>query len=172
TALTRALRPRFDRPALLDDPWGERLVTEAEQETLLSRYRESLEPTARAAIDRLDSRAAKLHAILRRSPFYGGVIVRSRYAEEMLAAAGARGVRPDVILGAGFDSFGVRQPPFARDLEVFEVDHPDTQALKRRRLEEAGAAIPGSLHFVAADLGAEAFDAALRRSAFRPDQRT
>jgi len=172
TTLMRALHTRFDRPALLDDPWGERLVTDAEQETLLRRYEESLAPAARAALDQLDSRAAKLHAIMRRSPFYAGVIVRSRYAEEMLAAAVERGVRQYVILGAGFDSFGVRQPAFARDLDVFEVDHPSTQALKRRRLEEAGAVIPGSLHFVAADLGAEALPTALGRSAFRPDQST
>src|SRR5262249_38415037 len=84
TTLMRALHTRFDRPALLDDPWGERLVTEAEQEGLLRRYLESVAPAQRAALDRLDSRAAKLHAIMRRSPFYGGVIVRSRYAEEML----------------------------------------------------------------------------------------
>lgn len=62
--------------------------------------------------------------------------VRSRFAEDSLATAVARGVRQAVILGAGLDTFGLRNPD--EGLRVFEVDHPATQGWKRERIAEAG----------------------------------
>lgn len=78
---------------------------------------------------------------------------RSRFAEDALAAAVARGVRQAVVLGAGFDTFALRNP-FA-DLTVFEVDHPATQAWKRQRLDEEGIAVPCTLAFVSIDFERE-----------------
>jgi methyltransferase (TIGR00027 family) len=57
-------------------------------------------------------------------------VTRSRFTEDRLAAAAARGVDQYVILGAGLDSFAYRSP-LARTVRVFEVDHPDTQDWKR-----------------------------------------
>ena len=62
---------------------------------------------------------------------------RSRIAEDALSAAVERGVRQIVILGAGLDTFALRNPHAARQIRVFEVDHPATQAWKRQRLAEA-----------------------------------
>jgi methyltransferase (TIGR00027 family) len=59
-----------------------------------------------------------------RTPF----AVRNRYAEDELAAAVGRGIGQYVILGAGLDSFAYRCPDRMRALEVYEVDHPATQA--------------------------------------------
>jgi methyltransferase (TIGR00027 family) len=56
------------------------------------------------------------------------IALRSRFAEDSLAAAVSRGVRQAVILGAGFDTFALRNPHAALGLRVFEVDHPATQA--------------------------------------------
>jgi methyltransferase (TIGR00027 family) len=61
---------------------------------------------------------------------------RSRHAEARLASAYAAGVRQYVVLGAGLDTFLLRNPH--ADLRVFEVDHPSTQAWKRARLAELG----------------------------------
>ncbi|WP_067691568.1 class I SAM-dependent methyltransferase [Nocardia jejuensis] len=74
---------------------------------------------------------------------------RARYAEEVVADAVARGTRQVVILGAGLDTFAYRSPHPA--LRVFEVDHPDTQAWKRRLLSEADIPIPGTLSFAPID---------------------
>lgn len=72
------------------------------------------------------------------------IAARSRFAEDALAAALARGVRDYVILGAGLDTFACRNPYAGLGLRVFEVDHPATQAWKRRRLAEAGMTpLPG-----------------------------
>src|SRR4051794_24645362 len=56
--------------------------------------------------------------------------VRSRYTEDRLAEAVARGVTQYVILGAGLDSYAYRSDP-AGPVRVFEVDHPATQRWKR-----------------------------------------
>ena len=85
------------------------------------------------------SEAEDLDTALREHPSYGTVILRARYAEDALADAVPRGVRQYVIIGAGMDSFALRRPPFARDVEVFEVDHPSTQQFKSERL----AQLPG-----------------------------
>jgi methyltransferase (TIGR00027 family) len=95
---------------------------------------------------------------------------RSRFAEDSLARAVARGVRQAVILGAGFDTFSLRNPSAAQGLRVFEVDHPATQAWKRKRLREAGLAIPASLTFAPIDLERHDLAAGLASSGFQPDQ--
>lgn len=84
--------------------------------------------------------------------------VRSRFAEDELAKAVARGVSQYVLLGAGLDTFAYRNP--YPNLKVFEVDHPATQAFKRERLAEAGIAIPDSMHFAPVDFERQTLDSA------------
>ena len=74
---------------------------------------------------------------------------RSRIAEDALSRAVERGVRQMVILGAGLDTFALRNPHSG--LEIYEVDHPATQAGKRQRLAEAQIALPPWLVFVPID---------------------
>lgn len=69
--------------------------------------------------------------------------LRTMVIDEALRSALARGVAQVVILGAGLDgrAFRIRELAEAR---VFEVDHPATQAYKRRRaraLEPAAAEV-------------------------------
>jgi methyltransferase (TIGR00027 family) len=75
---------------------------------------------------------------------------RSRIAEDALSKAVERGVRQVVILGAGLDTFALRNPHAAR-ISIFEVDHPATQAWKRQRLVGAELAPPPWLTFVPVD---------------------
>lgn len=77
------------------------------------------------------------------------VLARARFAEEELAKAVAAGVRQYVILGAGLDTFGLRNP--YPDVRVFEIDHPSTQRWKRKLVAESKLAEPGSLRYVAVD---------------------
>src|SRR5262249_61130663 len=79
------------------------------------------------------------------------IAARSRLSEDALAASVARGVRQVVVLGAGLDTFSLRNPYAEQGVRVFEVDHPATQAWKRERLREAGLALPASLTFPPVD---------------------
>ena len=95
---------------------------------------------------------------------------RSRFAEDSLSAAVSRGVRQAVVLGAGFDTFALRNPYSDLGLRVFEVDHAATQAWKRRRLSEVGLAIPASLTFAAIDFETDDLGRGLRDAGFDPDR--
>ncbi len=170
TSLMRAVHARFDRPTLIEDPWGEWLVPESDRIAIQELVTSALDAEVRSRVDGLGSSDAILHAALRINPLYGTVIVRTRYAEDALERAVAHGARQYVIVGAGMDSFALRRPAFARDLEVFEIDHPATQELKRRRLRECAVELPSGLHFIAADLSQEQLSAALTRSPFRNDE--
>jgi len=110
-----------------------------------------------------------LDGYLSRAASYASVIFRSRFAEDALDAAIARGVRQYVQIGAGFDSYVLRRPPHARDVQVFEVDHPATQTLKLQRLSELYVT-PVRAEFIAADLARESIVDALRRSGFQFDK--
>ena len=77
------------------------------------------------------------------------IAARQRYAEDVLADAVPRGVDQLVVLGAGLDTFGYRNP--YAGLRVVELDHPATQAWKRERLEAASIAVPPSLTHAAID---------------------
>jgi methyltransferase (TIGR00027 family) len=99
------------------------------------------------------------------------VVARSTLAEQALKeAVEARGVRQLVVLGAGLDTFAYRNP-FGERLRVFEVDHPATQAWKRRRLREASIAVPANVTYAPVNfehedlserLGAAGLDAGVR----------
>jgi methyltransferase (TIGR00027 family) len=164
TALMRARHSRLAPWPLIDDAWGDRLVPDTVRDAIRQRALAELD----AATAEPASPESIVDAALRRLPAYAHVVLRSRYAEDALAQAVARGVRQYVLIGAGFDSFALRASTFAYEVEVFEIDHPATQRLKRQRIAACGAAEPPWLHFVAADLGHEGLDAALARSPFRP----
>jgi methyltransferase (TIGR00027 family) len=76
---------------------------------------------------------------------------RSRIAEDALLRAVERGIRQIAILGAGLDTFALRNPHGARQIRIYEVDHPATQAWKRQRLAEAQIALPPWLILVPVD---------------------
>jgi methyltransferase (TIGR00027 family) len=92
------------------------------------------------------------------------VAARSRYVEDRLAEAVARGVRQYVVLGAGLDTFAYRNP-FA-GLRVFEVDFPATQAWKRELLGEAGIDLPDGLRFVPLDFEYQTLGEGLAEAGF------
>jgi len=96
------------------------------------------------------------------------LVMRSRYAEDQLALAVARGVRQYVVLGAGLDTFAYRNPH--PNLRVFEVDHPSTQGWKRSRLAEQSIDLPRSLTFAPVDFETQTLAAGLKDAGFRADQ--
>jgi methyltransferase (TIGR00027 family) len=92
------------------------------------------------------------------------VVLRSRYCEDRLASAVRHGTAQLVVLGAGLDTFAYRQPEFARTLRIHEVDHPTSQAEKRRLLSRAGIAIPENVEFIAIDFEQTSLADGLRAS--------
>jgi len=98
------------------------------------------------------------------------IVARSRYSEDALGASVARGVRQVVVLGAGLDTFSLRNPFAGQGVRVFEVDFPATQQWKRERLREAALALPGWLTFAPVDFERQSIAEGLAQSGFRVDQ--
>lgn len=97
------------------------------------------------------------------------VASRHRFAEDIIQARVARGVRQVVVLGAGLDTFGCRNPYAAHRVRVIELDQPGTQALKRERLRAAAIAVPDLLTLAPIDFEHQALADVLKASpAFEP----
>ena len=88
------------------------------------------------------------------SGFRAAIVARARFIEDLLAEQAGHGVGQYVVLGAGLDTFAQRRPELASRLRVFEIDQPDTQAWKRRRLTELGYGVPDWLRLVPVDFEA------------------
>lgn len=115
-----SMRPRDRR--LLDDPQSRHFVEHPALRAVLSHPW-----SADAALRVFDRVWGGLHA---------HIALRVRYADDACAAAIAAGVDQLVLLGAGFDTSGLRISDPA--VTVFEVDAPATQAHKRPVVERLG----------------------------------
>lgn len=96
-----------------------------------------------------------------------GVVARSRYAEDRLAASGHSQY---VVLGAGLDSFAWRRPDLVGPLAVFEVDHPATSAWKRARAAVLALPTHERHVFVPVDFEAQALRDGLDAAGFDPSR--
>jgi methyltransferase (TIGR00027 family) len=128
SAMQRAAHQVLDHGSILDDPFAMRILHEDEKEALQFANQNPL-----ASLGRLFTAA------------------RSRIAEDVLSRAVERGVRQVVILGAGLDTFSLRNPHGARQVRIYELDHPATQAWRCERLAEAQIALPPWLVMVPID---------------------
>lgn len=79
------------------------------------------------------------------------MVARFRFIEDMVIDGVTSGITQYVLLGAGLDTFAQRRVDIASGIHMYEIDHPDTQIWKQRRLVELGFGIPEWLHFVSVD---------------------
>jgi methyltransferase (TIGR00027 family) len=144
-AAYRAIHQRHEGAAIFRDPFAEKI----------------LDAETRVTLDEIAADPSRRGIRL-------FIASRSRFSEEALAACVARGARQVVVLGAGLDTFSLRNP--YPDVRVFEVDFPATQAWKRARLREAELAVPDTLTFAPVDFERESLTDGLTRAGFRRDR--
>ena len=147
-ALRRAAHQLLDSPKVLDDPLAVRIVGNEAEEIHTNKSRHL-------------TRAAR--------HFRAFMVVRSRYAEDHLGESLARGVSQYLILGAGLDTSAYRSIA-ARNIQVFEVDHPNTQEWKMERLRTAEIPVPDFVRFVSVDFERQDLPSELHNAGFRCDQ--
>lgn len=75
------------------------------------------------------------------------IVSRIRFVDDCLNASIKDGIEQLVILGAGYDSRAYRFTQL-KALNVFEVDHPNTQRLKKKKLAEIFGALPDYVKYV------------------------
>lgn len=91
------------------------------------------------------------HRFLGPLGMYEYVISRTKYIDSKFVEALRDGTEQILILGAGFDSRGIRFGDSAKDAKVFELDAPATQTAKINRYKERGIKTPDSLVFIPID---------------------
>lgn len=126
-AAWRAAHVTFDDPVILNDSFAASLVGDAS-------------PYQADAVRDGTHGTASYH-------YRWNMAARARFAEDTLAAQrGAFGVEQYVLLGAGLDSFAMRNP--FDDVVVYEVDTPESQAWKLDRLAQLGITTPDDVRHV------------------------
>jgi methyltransferase (TIGR00027 family) len=112
---------------LVDDPYGTAFTS----------------PLVADVLDRESPRLRPLAALPGMRSWILYMQVRTRVIDDALREFVKGGGRQLVLLGAGFDTRALRLPELA-DANVFEVDHPATQARKRAVLDRIGADSPAT----------------------------
>ncbi|MBK8958636.1 MAG: class I SAM-dependent methyltransferase [Proteobacteria bacterium] len=152
TAAIRACHLRYDSPLVFADPYAAQLTSplwRAVAGNPLLYW-----PIVRGLLGAL-------------RPVHGWILVRDQMTVDELEAFVARGGRQYVLLGAGFDSIALRRPAWLADVNIIEIDHPATQAVKLARMAASGARLPLA-HFeaVPVDFEREHLGDGLARSSF------
>lgn len=169
-AYRRAYHYTHDTPKVFEDPFAALFVAQDEAAAIEHGFLHIL-TQARPHLLVEGDRAATLANAFHTDTGTPLVLGRARYNEDLLDAAIANGVTQYVLVGAGFDTFALRRPDLRERVQVFEIDYPTTQELKRERLRAAGLDIPVNLHPVPADLEEESIADVLGRSAYDPSQK-
>lgn len=104
-------------------------------------------------------------------PISAQVLSRAKYTEGKLESGVSKGISQYVIISAGFDSFCIRRPEFSAGLQIYEIDHPATQQVKRERLMQILGSPAEGVEFLAVDLEKEKISDALSASAFCKEKR-
>jgi methyltransferase (TIGR00027 family) len=99
------------------------------------------------------------------------VAARTRLIDDAIGDALREPIEQFVILGAGFDSRAWRLAGL-REIPVFEVDHPDTQAAKREALGRALGAEPRQVRFVSTDFTRRDLERSMAAAGYRESARS
>ena len=169
TAYCRAYHATHDDPKIFDDALADLMFTPEEHIAFDKNLAETLALINPERAARRPDQATALAWVVQT---HNGPITlsRSRYTEDRLVELIERGVRQYVILGAGLDTFAFRRSDLLERVQVFEVDHPATLAMKHERLAILGRPYPPQLHFVAVDFATEQLADALPAAGYDPHQ--
>lgn len=76
---------------------------------------------------------------------------RAAFTERSLENAVKIGAKQYLIFAAGYDTFAYRQPDWAKDIQIFELDHPFTGVDKQKRIQSLVEEKPANLQYVSVD---------------------
>ncbi|UPK71665.1 class I SAM-dependent methyltransferase [Chitinophaga filiformis] len=100
------------------------------------------------------------------------IVARARFIEDIAREQIEKGVKQYVLLGAGLDSFAQRNVDISSEVDIYEIDQPETLAWKKEKLIENGYKISGNLHFVPVDFETSSWWNELLNSGFDVQQTT
>lgn len=99
------------------------------------------------------------------------IAARERYIDDFLKASLSEGLDQVVILGAGFDTRAFRMAGIEKT-QVFEIDHPATQAEKLKRLKKVINPLPDHVTFIPVDFNTQSLGERLLASGYNEQGKT
>jgi methyltransferase (TIGR00027 family) len=104
--------------------------------------------------------------------FPDGIVVRTRYIDDLLIDCIKNHIQQCVILGAGLDARALRISS-AKNIKVFEIDHPASQAFKQKQLKKiVNDKEMEHITFVPVNFNQETIDKKLENTTFDPGLKT
>ncbi|NTU26372.1 class I SAM-dependent methyltransferase [Bacillus tequilensis] len=151
SAFARAYHSRYDTPLIFDDFIAKDLINEKEFTSISENMIQGISFFNKEIAERLQHDPEEILKWVIQTQLSPTPLARAAYCEKVLHNELMLGAKQYVILGAGLDTFCIRHPELENSLQIFEVDHPATQQVKKDKLQEANLAIPEHLHFIPMD---------------------
>ena len=164
-SFSRVYHAEFDEPKIFHDPIAWQLMTDEEYQQIIGHMISGLDFFGPEMKSKLTEPADILKWVVQ-TQLAPTPLARARYCEDMVMNAIKMGAGQYVILGAGMDTFAYRNHELMKNIHVFEVDHPETQAFKKMKVAQAGWVIPDNLHYVPVDFIKDDLAAELLNSGF------
>ncbi|HDR7784490.1 class I SAM-dependent methyltransferase [Bacillus sp. FSL M8-0063] len=151
SAFGRAYHSEFDRPKIFDDYVAKDFISPKERNDIETNMVQGIHFFNTDIAQQFQDNPQEILKWITQVQLSPTPLARAAYCERVLLHEITLGAKQHVILGAGLDTFSFRHRELENKIEIFEVDHPSTQAFKIQRVKEAKYEIPNNLHFVSMD---------------------
>ncbi|THB69789.1 MAG: class I SAM-dependent methyltransferase [Desulfovibrio sp.] len=102
----------------------------------------------------------------------GALVARICFIDELMTACIARGVSQVVSIGAGYDTRPYRLEAAGNNFRFYEIDHPETQAVKIATMERILDSSPQHVVYVPVVFGQDRLDQKLLASSYDPSAKS
>lgn len=151
SAFGRAYHSQYDKPKIFNDFIAKDLISQNEFNDIKKNMVQGIEFFNKEIAQKFNGNSEEILKWVTQVQLSPTPLARAAYCEQALLSEVKLGLKQYVILGAGLDTFCFRHRELKNNVEIFEVDHPATQAFKKKRLANAHFEIPENLHFVSMD---------------------
>ncbi|MFJ8524064.1 class I SAM-dependent methyltransferase [Bacillus cereus] len=151
SAFSRAYHSEFDCPKIFDDYVAKDFIPQKERNDIETNMVQGIQFFNTDIAQQFQDNPQEILKWITQVQLAPTPLARAAYCERVLLHEITLGAKQYVILGAGLDTFSFRHRELENKVEIFEVDHPSTQAFKIQRVKEAEYEVPSNLHFVSMD---------------------
>ncbi|HHT7237870.1 TPA: class I SAM-dependent methyltransferase [Bacillus cereus] len=151
SAFGRAYHSEFDRPKIFGDYVAKDLISQKERHDIETNMVQGIHFFNKDIAQQFQDDPKEILKWITQVQLSPTPLARAAYCERVLLHEITLGAKQYGILGAGLDTFSFRHRELENRIEIFEIDHPSTQQLKKERIKEAELEIPNNLHFVSMD---------------------